>query len=154
MTETWLAPYLDRMEEISRLFFRHFHARIEAAGGLSPSQFFVLKVLQMAGTLTVGDLAQKMGMSTAGATGLIDRLVRSELVERTRDENDRRVVWIRLSEEGARQFGHACAQRRAILAELFAALTPDEVAQLVNLFEKVSRSVPAPDPGPDLPTKE
>ncbi|HWI52520.1 MAG TPA: MarR family transcriptional regulator, partial [Symbiobacteriaceae bacterium] len=144
MTETWLAPYLDRMEELSRHFFRYFHARIEAEGGLSPSQFFVLKLLRAGGTLTVSDLAQKLSVSTAGATGLLDRLVRAGLVERTRDEGDRRIVWVRLSAEGVRQFTEAGRIRRAIMAELFAPLTPEEAQQLVYLYEKVAGSIAVP----------
>lgn len=151
MTETWLAPYMDRMEEMSRFFFRYFHARIEAEGGLSPSQFFVLKTLKAANTLTVTDLARKLSMTTAGATGLIDRLARSGLVARERDGRDRRIVWVRLSSEGERQFAAACALRRTILGELFATLSPDEVAQLVGLYEKVFRNIPAPDAGPTCP---
>lgn len=151
MTETWLAPYMDRMEEMSRNFFRYFHARIEAEGGLSPSQFYVLKTLKAAKTLTVTDLAKRLSMTTAGATGLIDRLVRTDLVTRERDRRDRRVVWVRLSDEGARQFAAACALRRTVMSELFATLSRDEVAQLVDLYEKVFRNIPAPEADPACP---
>lgn len=151
MTDAWLAPYLDRMEEMSRRFYRYFHARIEAEGGLSPSQFIVLKVLQAEGSLTVSDLAAKLGVSTAGATGLVDRLVRAEMVERTRDRNDRRVVWLRLSDHGAAQLSAACQTRRQIIAELLAPLTQPEVQQWVQLYEKISRGIPAQI---DVSTKE
>lgn len=151
MTETWLAPYMDRMEEMSRNFFRYFHARIEAEGGLSPSQFFVLKNLKAADTLTVTDLARSLGMTTAGATGLVDRLSRAGLVDRERDQRDRRVVWVRLSDEGARQFSAAGALRRGVLSELFSTLSRDEVAQLVGLYEKVLRNIPVPDAEPAAP---
>ncbi|HWI52030.1 MAG TPA: MarR family transcriptional regulator, partial [Symbiobacteriaceae bacterium] len=114
----------------------------------------VLKVLENAGTMTVSDLAQKIGISTAGATGLLDRLVRANLVERTRDQSDRRIVWVRLSGEGANQLAEACRLRRSILAELMASLTPDEVHQFMHLFEKISRNAPAPVPGSDLCVKE
>jgi len=151
VTETWLTPYMDRMEEMSRYFFRYFHARIEAEGGLSPSQFFVLKTLKAAGTLTVSDLARSLGMTTAGATGLVDRLTRAGLVTRQRDHRDRRVVWVHLSDEGARQYAGACALRRTVLSELFSTLSPDEVAQLVGLYEKVFRNIPAPEAEPTSP---
>ncbi|HWI63404.1 MAG TPA: MarR family transcriptional regulator [Symbiobacteriaceae bacterium] len=154
MTETWLAPYLDRMEEMSRLFFRYFHARIEAEGGLSPSQFFVLKILKADGTVTVSDLAQKLGVSTAGATGLIDRLVKADLVQRCRDENDRRIVWVRLSDEGVRQLAAASQTRRQIFAELLAPLSQAEVEQWVRLYEKIYQGIPSLTPGPEVCPKE
>jgi DNA-binding MarR family transcriptional regulator len=142
---------MDRMEEMSRYFFRHFHARIETEGGLSPSQFIVLKTLKAAGTLTVSDLARSLGMTTAGATGLVDRLTRAGLVTRERDRRDRRVVWVHLSEPGAGQYAAACALRRKILSELFSTLSQGEVAQLVGLYEKVFRNIPVPEAGPTCP---
>jgi MarR family transcriptional regulator, organic hydroperoxide resistance regulator len=147
--ESWLAPYMDRMEELSRRFFRYFHSRVEEAGGLSPSQFFVLKVLAQ-GTVSVSDLAVKLGMTAAGATGLVDRLVKVGLVERHRDEADRRIVWVGLSEAGRIELDAARQVRRTVLGELFSPLTPAEVQQLVALYEKVAARIP----GPEGQTKE
>ncbi|HLN64293.1 MAG TPA: MarR family transcriptional regulator [Symbiobacteriaceae bacterium] len=150
----WLTPYLDRMEELSRRFFRHFHSRIEEEGGLSPSQYLVLKVLDKLETLTVSDLAARLDMTVAGATGLLDRLVRAGLVERERDLVDRRVVRVTLSEEGRRQLQAAAAQRRAILADFFGPLTREEVAQLVAIYEKVAHKMPAAYGGPESRSEE
>lgn len=152
LEQDWLAPYLDRMVEMSRRFFRHFHARLEEVGGLSPSQFFLLRILEQAGACTVSDLAQRLDMTVAGATGLIDRLVKAKLVTRHRGEEDRRVVRVALSPEGARQAAAACRQRREVMAEFFGALEPGEVAQLVTLYEKLIRAIP--EPGSDCKAKE
>ncbi|HWI50545.1 MAG TPA: hypothetical protein VNT01_00210, partial [Symbiobacteriaceae bacterium] len=77
---------------------------------------------------------------------------RAGLVERTRDEGDRRIVWVRLSAEGVRQFTEAGRIRRVIMAELFAPLTPEEAQQLVYLYEKVAGSIA--DPGSEMSDKE
>lgn len=152
MQASWLGPYLDRMEAVSRRFFRFFHDRVEAEGGLSPSQHYLLKVLHEHGPHTISDLATRLGTSAAGSTGLVDRLVRAGLVHRTRDEVDRRVVRVRLSEEGALALAKAHALRRRILADLFHPLAPREVEQLVTLFEKMASAIPFPDG--DKATKE
>jgi DNA-binding MarR family transcriptional regulator len=147
-----LAPFLDRMEEVSRRFFRYVHNRIQTEGGLTPSQFFLLKELEAEGALTVTEAAQRLGTTVAGATGLLDRMARSGLIERSRDEADRRLVWVRMSSTGAALLTRALQQRREIMAELFQALTPAELAQLVALYEKVARALPAP--GAEFRTKE
>lgn len=152
MEEKWLTPYLDRMEEMQRRFFRYFHARIEEEGGLSPSQYFLLRVLESEGSATVSDIADHLGTSVAGATGLIDRLVKSSLVERNRCEQDRRLVRVALSEEGVAELARARTRRRQVMAEFFSPLAPDEVAQLVILYEKLTRCIPVP--GGDQTKKE
>ena len=142
MAQDWLSPYMDRMEESLHQFFRYFHGRIEEAGALSPSQFFLVKVLEH-GKLTVTDLATRLDVTAAGATGLVDRLVRNGLVLRRRDEADRRVVWVELSPEGEAALEAGRRLRREIMAEFFGALAQTELDQLVTLYEKAARSVPA-----------
>jgi DNA-binding MarR family transcriptional regulator len=147
-----LAPLLDRMEELFRRIFRYVQSRIQAEGGLPPSQFFLLKELEAEGSLTVTEAAQRLGTTAAGATGLLDRMARAGLIERSRDEADRRLVWVRMSATGAALLNRAHQKRREILAELFQALTPAELAQLVALYEKVARAMTAP--GAETRTKE
>ncbi len=139
----WLAPYLDRMEALSAQWFRYLHARIGEADGVSPSQFYLLSTLEREGALTVSDLAQHLGTSVPGATGLIDRLERAGLVSRTRSKEDRRVVLVALSEAGASRLAESRALRRRVLAECFSVLTPDEVRQLIAIYEKLVSGIPA-----------
>ncbi|ATF11941.1 MarR family transcriptional regulator [Brevibacillus sp. HB1.2] len=44
---------------------------------------------------TIGQISKAVDLSYSTVSGIIDRLEREQLVERVRDENDRRVVWIR-----------------------------------------------------------
>ena len=46
--------------------------------------------------MTIGDLSNKMYLAFSTTTDLIDRMEKSELVQRIRDEQDRRVVRIHL----------------------------------------------------------
>lgn len=141
--QQWMSQQLDRMEEMSGRFFRYFHTRIGEEGGLSPSQFFLLKLLERGGVRTVSDLASHLGMTAAGATGLIDRLVKQELVVRRRDEEDRRIVWVELSPNGADKLAEARRLRRNLMAELFSPLTREEVEQMIRLYQKITDGIPA-----------
>jgi DNA-binding MarR family transcriptional regulator len=138
MEEQWMAARLDRLEDVWRRLFQHFRVELErSACSISPSQFPLLKLLEESGELTVSEAAAHLAMSVAGATGLIDRLVRAGLVERRRDEGDRRLVFVSLSPNGKAALAEARRLRRSVLVNLMAALTPDEVDQFIGAFEKM-----------------
>lgn len=69
--------------------------------GLSDPQYNVLRILRGNGKpLQVYRVAERMLTREPDITRLFDRLVRAELVERTRCEADRRVVWVSLTTKG------------------------------------------------------
>ncbi len=69
--------------------------------GLSEPQYNVLRILRGVGKpLQVYQVAARMLTRDPDITRLFDRLVRAELVERTRGEVDRRVVWVSLTPKG------------------------------------------------------
>jgi DNA-binding MarR family transcriptional regulator len=76
-------------------------------------------------------------MSTA--TQMADRLVKLELVERSHDSDDRRVVWLALTPRARNLFDRLIAVRRGVLADTFAALDDEELATLVSLMERATR---------------
>ncbi|GIM44652.1 putative HTH-type transcriptional regulator YsmB [Collibacillus ludicampi] len=67
---------------------------------ITPPQFEALLLLQEHGDLTIGELSQKMYLAYSTTTDLVDRMERNELVERVRDQNDRRVVRLHMCEKG------------------------------------------------------
>jgi len=69
-------------------------------GKVSYAQFFLLGYLDDQDSLTMTDIAKKMGHSTAAATGLVDRLQKLGYVSRVHAEDDRRKILVRISDEG------------------------------------------------------
>ncbi|NEW06926.1 MarR family transcriptional regulator [Paenibacillus sp. SYP-B3998] len=61
---------------------------------LTGPQLFILRELFLKEPRKLGDLAQAVQLSNSTVSGIVDRLERDGLVERRRDEQDRRVVWI------------------------------------------------------------
>jgi DNA-binding MarR family transcriptional regulator len=60
----------------------------------------LLRLLAVAGPLSVGDQARHLGLSRATATELVDRLESKGLVARIRDGHDRRRVFVSLTDAG------------------------------------------------------
>jgi DNA-binding MarR family transcriptional regulator len=71
---------------------------------LTPSQVHVLLWLGKDGTLAMGELARRLGVTEKTITGLVDRLERSGYVQRERVAPDRRVVRCRLTPEGLKMY--------------------------------------------------
>lgn len=70
--------------------------------GISMTHLHILWVLEHHGDLTMTRLADLLDVSLSNATGLIDRMEERGLVERVRVPDDRRVVLVRPSADGAR----------------------------------------------------
>ena len=81
------AVYLDS-QKMSRQF------------GLTGQQSLVLRLLLINGSMSSADLSRLMYVTPSNMTGIIDRLEKKGLVERTRKEGDRRVALIMLTGPG------------------------------------------------------
>ena len=89
---------------------------------LTEAQMITGIILLDKGSLTMGELATNIGASLPTVTGIIDRMVKRELVERQRDDTDRRIVKVCLTPKGKEQISrfhcHKHEQMRPIIALL------------------------------------
>lgn len=94
--------------------------------GLGPADLRCLDWLAD-GPKTAGQLATGTGLRPAATTALVDRLVGKGLVERVRNEGDRRQVLVRMTEEG---MGKTYAMYAPLVAEGQATLAHRTTAEL------------------------
>jgi DNA-binding MarR family transcriptional regulator len=78
--------------------FRTIVAKELAEFNLTIPQFMVLKEI-IHEPKTIGQISQAVDLSYSTVSGIIDRLEREQLVERVRDQEDRRVIWIQKTEK-------------------------------------------------------
>jgi DNA-binding MarR family transcriptional regulator len=69
--------------------------------GLTPSQLILMEMIAKSAGATPGVLAKEISLSQATVTALLDKLENRELLERTRNEVDKRRVTVKLTEQGA-----------------------------------------------------
>lgn len=68
---------------------------------ISEQQYNILRILRGAGqAITVKSVKDRMIQKSPNSTRLMDKLCDKNLIKRTRCENDRRVVYIEISEKG------------------------------------------------------
>ncbi|WP_298370407.1 MarR family transcriptional regulator [uncultured Lutibacter sp.] len=70
---------------------------------ISEQQYNILRILRGAkGKITVKTVKDRMVQKSPNSTRLMDKLCDKGLIERERCENDRRVVYVKISEKGLR----------------------------------------------------
>jgi DNA-binding MarR family transcriptional regulator len=106
--------------------FRRMHQ-----GALSLIHLNVLTLLELEGPLAMGRLADQLDVSVASATGIVSRMESRGLVERGRDDRDRRIVLVHATQEAADVFRGMDENRKAGLGRLLIHLTVDELAGLL-----------------------
>lgn len=104
---------------------------------ITPPQFIALQWLHESGDMTIGDLSTKMYLAFSTTTDLVDRMEKNELVQRVRDENDRRVVRIHLLPEGMRIIQEVIIKRQDYLRDITEEFNAEEFEQLSRTLQKL-----------------
>jgi DNA-binding MarR family transcriptional regulator len=111
--------------------------------GIGPTDLDALLLLDDAGPLTAGTLAEGLSITTGAVTGLVDRLERTGWVERRRHEVDRRQVVVELA-AGRRPAidAHRSEREHALLAAT-AERNDDAIAAAATLVEAAAAHLEA-----------
>ncbi len=107
--------------------------------GLAPVHWHVLGLLHSGAIETMGDVAAKLCVSKGAATQILDTLVAKQLVQRTPDQHDRRVVRLQLTAQSQQITDHFQQYMTETVADLFAVLSDAELAQLDQLINKIAQ---------------
>jgi DNA-binding MarR family transcriptional regulator len=117
-------------------------ARDLARYGLTLPQFMALLSLEkVEGLCRMGPLALSALQSLPSMTGVVDRLEEKGLVERQRDPKDRRSVVVILTKKGESLLSQIKAERNRTLQEILKGLSPEEVASLNSILEKLIQAL-------------
>jgi DNA-binding MarR family transcriptional regulator len=120
---------------------------------LTVPQFHTLLHLNYCdGECKMSDLARSTHQSAASLTGVVDRLLEKQLVERGRPEGDRRQVVVSVTERGRALLRTIKDARRAETRMALAHMRPIDLHELLRLLdmmlEGMIHAVAADEPGP------
>jgi len=133
-------PLVSKLEEWIDVFMhrsmRNFiqHARVS---GLSMSQLGVMFHLNSLGICGVTDLGEHLGVTSAAASQLLDRLVHLGLIQRSEDPDDRRVKQIVLTEAGCQVLEESIRARQGWLGDLAKVIPDSEKAPLITALNRL-----------------
>lgn len=111
--------------------------------GINAMQARILVRLFEEGPQKASAIADKLQITAGAITGIADKLIDLQYLERERDVEDRRVVYLVLTEKGQQLVERLKVRRAAIMEMMFKGLSPDDVRELTRLFNQVIANMDA-----------
>jgi DNA-binding MarR family transcriptional regulator len=130
----------DWIEVFMRGSMRHFlcYAR---ESGLSMSQLGALLHLHHAGSSGITDIGDHLGVTSAAASQMLDRLARQDLILRLEDPSDRRVKQVVLTDKGLQVIHETARARQRWLVDLADTMSrPEKTAVTAALDVLIERA--------------
>lgn len=119
-------------DTVNRRIGETFRAR-----DLTSGQFGVLETIYHLGPMYQGQLGEKLLQSKGNISTIISNLVERGLVERRRDEDDRRYVKIHLTNDGETLIANLFPEHVENIVDTFDALDDEEIEELGRLCKKL-----------------
>jgi len=108
--------------------------------GLTMAQLRLMYALLTDGEQSIGELAEKMSVRPPTVTGLTNRLVKHDLIDRRSDGADRRIVRVGLTASGRRVLGEIETASRAYLNRIFDKLGDQKVEALIQALDEFTET--------------
>jgi DNA-binding MarR family transcriptional regulator len=108
-------------------------------GEITPEQYWLLKLLNKRGEMSIGELAEALGLTGSSVTTACKRLEKAGMLRRERqaDGQDERIVLVSLTPQGREQLETWQQERRAALTQMLAPLSLSEQEELQRLIERI-----------------
>lgn len=138
-------PFVATLKEWTEISMRHSmrnFIRYARESGLSMSNLGAIFHIHRIGSCGVTELGDHLGVTSAAASQMLERLVQQELILRTEDPDDRRVKQIALTDKGHRILEEGIQARQGWMYDLAQSLSDSDketiMVGLNLLIEKVN----------------
>ncbi|MGB0468170.1 MAG: MarR family winged helix-turn-helix transcriptional regulator [Pontibacterium sp.] len=111
---------------------------ISRSTGLTPPQLLTMQTLRSLAPLTSGALAKELGLAQATVTSILDRLENKGYVVRERGKEDKRKVWVELSESGTELLKGSPTTQQDIFIRQFEDMANWEQSMVISSLERVA----------------
>lgn len=108
--------------------------------GLAPSHGDILSALLKHERLTMKELADKIGRDKSTVTVLVDKLIKQGYVEKTRDIEDNRVVFVSLTEKGRELKPMFDAISKDLISTVYKGISENEKEELIETLTKIKNN--------------
>ncbi|WAH38690.1 MarR family winged helix-turn-helix transcriptional regulator [Alicyclobacillus dauci] len=137
----WTHPFVRRFDASLHVLLNHFGPKAlqHAPIGLTPGQLFMLYSIKKEGHAMVSQLARRMEVTSSAITVMLDRLEQRGLVKRMRDVEDRRAVYVELTERGDAAIEEVMEVRHRVIAQTLSELPDQEIESFITILERLAK---------------
>lgn len=113
--------------------------------GLTAPQILLMQTIRDKGQVTIGELANKVSLSQATVTSILDRLEKREMVYRERSKEDKRKVHAYLTDQASDILKEAPIPLQEHFARQFGDLLEWEQTMIISSLQRVAQMMDAQD---------
>lgn len=141
MSSNNIKDLVDRYIEVSFSVNKKAESLVKEQIGsdLTNDQHYTLRYMNRVGTCTSSELAEVFNVKKSAITAIINRMWEKGLIQRTRDENDRRVVYLTLTDKGKELFRQTEQRVHNLVESLITRFDSKEIQQFIETFEKLNQ---------------
>ena len=108
---------------------------------LSKSEIFTILLVDRHGEIIMSQVSDYINVPMSTATGIVDRLVKNSYLKRERSGTDRRLVVIKLTDNGKGQVDRLKSTMQKYIKMVYDALTDEERELIYGVFLKVVKII-------------
>ena len=105
---------------------------------ITNNDMHIIEAVGLSGENTMSVVAKKLGITAGSLTTSVNSLVNKKYVTRQRSEEDRRVVFLKLTEKGQRAYEHHREYHRQMTEAVISRLDENEVPVLIKTLTGLS----------------
>ena len=104
---------------------------------LTQSQVTAIKFVGHFDKLTLSELSKKMAIKKSTCSGIVDRLEKVDIFERVKDDDDKRITYIKFSEKGKVLSDEIKEDINNSFKEIFNGISEEDLKTIENGLEKI-----------------
>lgn len=107
--------------------------------GFTTTQCYTLLEISKFGNLSMNEISEKMNLNSSTMTRILDKLVRDEYILRCKDDNDKRIVIVSLTEKGIEAASKLNDSVKAYYKKIIQNIPEGQVEEIlksVNILQK------------------
>ncbi len=105
------------------------------------SQSYIVFLLERKGPQKMSDLAESLRLTPGAVTIASDKLIEQGFIERLRDNDDRRVIYLQITDKGKETLEQLRDQGRKAMKAVFSNLSNTDLQHLIKTFELAANNM-------------
>ncbi|HEY2420888.1 MAG TPA: MarR family transcriptional regulator [Neobacillus sp.] len=141
MDNKLIQELIDRYVNVSFQVHKKAEALIKGEIGneLTNDQHYILRYIHQLKECTSTELAEAFEVNKSAITAIINRMVDRGLIQRARDDNDRRVVYLSLTDAGTELYENAQVKIRLLVESIITQFEETEIMDFLRTYEKLAQ---------------
>jgi MarR family transcriptional regulator, organic hydroperoxide resistance regulator len=137
----------ETIQSLRRIFksIQDYSQEVTQEFGITGPQLWALKTISADGSLSLGELSNKMYLHPSTVTGVVDRLEKKGYVVRDRGQEDRRVIEVKLTPKGKEVVKKSPNPVQGKMIYGLRKMKPGELKKIHDSVEKLVEIVEAKD---------